>query len=110
MRGPYRLTNSEIDARVTRTAPGAYKLGNSKTTIKYVGRSDVDLNAELKRPHVMKYKYFWYEYATSRRAAFKKECGLYHYHGGDQRKLDNKIHPDRPDGLGWKCPVCKIFG
>ena len=108
MRGPHTLTSSEIDSRVTRTAPGIYKASNSKTAIKYVGRSDSDLNARLKT-HVGVYRYFWYEYATSRRAAFQKECTLWHHYGGAHGGLDNINHPARPAGSGWKCPVCSIF-
>ncbi|TET37235.1 MAG: hypothetical protein E3J65_06785 [Dehalococcoidia bacterium] len=108
MRGPFLLNSRTIDLRVKRTAPGTYKASNSKTAVKYVGRSDSNLNAELKT-HVNRYKYFWYEYATSLKAAFEKECSLYHYHGGAQGKLDNKNHPGRPAGYHWKCPRCSMF-
>ena len=110
MNGPFLLNSATIDLRVKRTAPGTYKASNSKTTVKYVGRSDSDLNAELKSAHVIRYKYFWYEYATSAIDAFKKECGLYHRNGGEQGKLDNKNHPGRPEDYHGKCPICKKFG
>jgi len=108
MNGPFTLNSATIDLRAERTAPGTYKASNSKTAVKYVGRSDVDVNARLK-DHVGVYRYFWYEYATSPRAAFQKECTLWHHHGGAQGRLDNINHPARPAGSGWKCPVCSIF-
>ncbi len=52
-----------------------------------------------------KYKHFKFSYATSPKAAFEKECKNYHDFGGSE-KLDNKQHPERPDGTNWECPVC----
>ena len=42
------------------------------------------------------------------KAAFEKECQNYHDFGGS-KKLDNKIHPDRPKDKDYECPVCDIF-
>ena len=109
MKGPYTLNTHQIDQVVTRTSAGAYLLSHSKNRVRYVGRSDSDLNARLKR-WVGNYRYFWFEYATSRKAAFEKECNLYHHHGGAQGKLGNDKHPQRPAGTNWKCSVCKIYG
>lgn len=110
MEGPYKFTSSEIDRVITRTSPGNYALGHSNDTfsVSYVGRSDNDVNQELKAKLSTKYKDFKYSYATSPKAAFEKECHNYHDFGGSA-KLDNKIHPSRPAGTGWKCPVCTIF-
>ena len=69
-----------------------------------MGRSDKDLNDRLK-DHIGEYGRFKFEYYGSAKAAFEKECHLYH----DFTPQDNKIHPDRPDGSNWKCPVCDIF-
>ena len=47
MNGPYDLTNDQIDKQVTKTSPGNYALGYSEDKtffVKYVGRSDTDLN------------------------------------------------------------------
>lgn len=111
MEGPHDFTSSEIDRVVTRTSPGNYGLGYSNDTfiVKYVGRSDTDLNKELKARLTSKYKHFKDSYATSPKAAFEKECHNYHDFGGKE-KLDNEMHPSRPAGMGWKCPVCNIFG
>ena len=112
MEGPYIFTSSEINRVVTRTSPGNYALGykntDGKLIVQYVGRSDVDVNEELKARLDDRYKRFKYSYATSPKAAFEKECRNYHDFGGS-KELDNKIHPSRPAGSGWKCPVCNIF-
>jgi hypothetical protein len=112
MKGPYALTKSKIDEVVTRTSAGNYALGytNDKGAFipRYVGRSDSDVNAELKSKVSTKHKQFKFSYATSPKAAFEKECRNYHDFGGKD-KLDNDIHPARPAGTDWKCPVCKIF-
>jgi len=75
--------------------------------VRYVGRSDTDVNSRL-RSWVGKdsrYKQFKYSYATSSKEAFEKECKNYHDFGGSE-SLDNKDHPQRPEGTNWKCPVC----
>jgi hypothetical protein len=101
--GPYLLTAETIDDVVTQTSPGTYALDRSDDnvfTVHRVGRSDSDLNARLKNYVGGKYKYFKFGYSMSARAAFNKECTMYH----DFNPPDNAIHPDRPDGTNWKCP------
>ena len=44
-----------------------------------------------------------FSYASCPKAAFEKKCKNYH-DLGESEKLDNKSHPDRPTGSGWKCP------
>jgi hypothetical protein len=110
MKGPYKLSVQNIDRAVSRISPGNYALGYSsddKFIVKYIGRSDSDVNQRLKQ-HVDEYSSFKYSYASSPYDAFKKECVNYHDFG-EAKKLDNKNHPDRPDGSGWKCPICDIF-
>jgi len=113
MKGPYVFTSEKIDEVVTRTSFGNYALGYTKNdgekfVVKYVGRSDTDLNQELKARLSSKHKKFKYSYATSPKAAFEKECRNYHDFG-ESEELDNEYHPDRPNGTNWKCPVCDIF-
>ncbi len=74
----------------------------------YVGRSDTDLNGELKSKLSDRQKKFKYSYATSPKVAFEKECRNYHDFG-ESAKLDNKYHPAYPHGTNWKCPACNIF-
>jgi len=113
LEGPYELTDEKIDKIVTLTSPGAYALGKSEdgkllTSLKYVGRSDDDVNDRL-HDWVRNYPHFKFGYFDSPKAAFEKECRLWHTFGGPEGKLDNEKHPDRPDGSGWQCPVCDIF-
>src|SRR5260221_10165375 len=107
LRGPWQLAVGNIDMAVSKTSPGAYALGHSDGStfyISYVGRSDGNVNKRLK-DHVGKYQHFKYEYFPSPKAAFDKECELFHAFG--ETALDNKVHPDRPENSGWKCPFCK---
>ncbi len=107
--GPWSLTNEGIDRAVTETSPGAYALGRTGDSgtflIGYVGRADDDLNGRLKR-HVGNYNQFKAAYYPSAKDAFEKECQLYHDFGGAEGKLDNEIHPAKPQGMNHKCPVC----
>ncbi len=108
MTGPFALNTSTIDSQVTKTSPGNYALGYMRDTtfiVQYVGRSDTDLNDRIGDYVDTKYKKFKYSYATSPKAAFEKECQNFHDFGGSA-KLDNDIHPARPNSASWKCPVC----
>jgi len=111
MNGPYDSSNEEVDRVITKTSAGNYALGytNDEGTfiVKYVGRSDDDVNDRIK-DWVDEYKKFKYSYASSSKAAFEKECKNYHDFGGSE-SLDNKIHPDRSDNTDWKCPICDIY-
>ena len=108
LRGSFSLDAETIDDQVTEVSPGVYALGLKKGNIfhvHFVGRSDVDINAELKK-HVGKYDRFKFEYYDSPEAAFLKECDLYHAFRGPEGKLDNKTHPDREQGTAGACPKC----
>lgn len=111
MEGPYELTTDMIDECVTRKSCGNYALGvvsNSSFSVRYVGRSDDDLNARLKSwvAKSSRYSHFKFSYASSPKEAFEKECR--NYHDFDSGKLDNEKHPERPDNTDWKCPVCGL--
>ena len=108
LRGSYRLEKWTIDHQVTRTSPGAYALGRTRNDvfeISYVGRSDDDVRGRLLQ-WIGSYAEFKYEYYPSAKAAFEKECHLWHDFGGDLNKLDNERHPARPAGTTWQCPRC----
>jgi len=111
MKGSYALTVDAIDREVTTTSPGNYGLGYTSSDgtfiVKYVGRSDSDVNGRLKN-WVGSYERFKFSYASSAKAAFEKECHNYHDFG-ENEELDNKDHPRRPSGSGWRCPACPIF-
>lgn len=111
--GPYSLTEQGIDYNVTRTSPGVYVLGHTREDdafiVKYVGRSDDDLNDRLKQWVGKGYHEFKFGYSDSPKAAFEKECTIYHDFGGPKGDLDNKKHPQRPEGSNWQCPKCDVF-
>jgi hypothetical protein len=104
--GSFALTNSEIDKNVERRI-GSYALGylNDENTfiVNYVGRSDRDLNGRLK-DWVGDYKRFKYRHYDTKKAAFEKECQMFHDFGGT-KSLDNDVHPARPEGTNYDCPV-----
>ena len=107
LRGSFPLTEEGISSNVGSVSPGAYALGSRKGStfhISYVGRADSDVARRL-RDHIGNYERFKYEYYGSPKAAFEKECHLYH----DINPPENAIHPDRPDGSNWTCPVCANF-
>jgi len=84
-------------------------LGSVTYIVHYVGRSDNDVNSRLK-DHVGEYPKFKFDYFDSPKAAFEKECDIWHDFGGSEGKLGNKAHPDKPEVTDWKCPRCNISG
>lgn len=112
LNGPYTLSEETINKVVTQTSPGIYVLGHSENNtfyVKYVGRSDNDVSSRLK-DWIGKYSQFKFGYFGSPKAAFDKECMIYHDFGGPIGQLDNKIHPQRPENTDWQCPKCNVFG
>ena len=111
MNGPYPLNQQKIDEIVTQKSLGNYALGyetETKFIVKYVGRSDHNVNERLHDWENSEYKEFKFSYASSAKKAFEKECKNYHDFG-ESKDLDNDRHPDRSN-VEWKCPVCNIFG
>ena len=106
LKGPHALTEKNIDAKVDASI-GAYALGTKNDrgglTVSYVGRSDTDLNRRLK-DWVGDYNDFKYDHFTTKRAAFEKECRMFHDFGGT-KSLVNDVHPARPSGTSYDCPV-----
>lgn len=74
----------------------------------YVGRSDTDLQREIKQQmktdRAKGCTHFMYSYASSKKEAFEKECRNYHDFG-ESDHLHNEYHPDKPDRTDYKCPV-----
>lgn len=120
MNGPFDFNNESIDNTVTDASVGNYALGTvDKNTdnfhVTFVGRSDSDLKDKLKQ-HLNETKNtgsrfetkntsFKYSYAVSPKDAFEKECSNYHDFVMS-KKLSNKTHPEKPDDMDWKCPIC----
>lgn len=112
MHGAYELKLEKIDQVVTDTSLGNYALGYTSGDVfyvRYVGRSDTDVNNRLKSwvGKNKRYVHFMFSYAKSLGEAFGKECQNYHDFGGKE-KLDNENHPQCPEGTNWKCPVCGV--
>ena len=108
LHGPFSLTPSGVSDNVKGIGPGAYALGKTELDgfhIAYIGRSDDDLANRLQQHTPEHYLQFKYGFFPSPKAAFEKECHLYH----DFSPPDNKIHPARPKNANWSCPVCAIF-
>lgn len=96
---PYPLSNDVIEDVVEPGCPGVYVLygfdNSGRSAPRYVGRADRDLRARL-RDWLGDSRYMWFvfAYASSPKKAYEEECHLYH----QLQPLDNRIHPDRPNG------------
>jgi len=99
--GPYPINS--IDFYVTQVFPGVYILSRDGRTAAYVGRSDTDVANRIKQSAMggCGYTSFWFEYATSSRDAYLKECEYYHKYNPP----DDTNHPATPFGANWRCPV-----
>ena len=110
------LGPARIDQYVKKRSKGVYVLTLVREQpILYVGRSDKDnLNERLKDHRTntspsknQQYAYFKFKITSSEKEAYEDECRLWHEHGAPPP--DNMIHPDKPDGTTYSCPVtgCK---
>ncbi len=115
MNGPFALTRVCINEVVTKISAGVYALGYvnqaGNFVIRYIGRSDSNLNERLNQWVDAKKEYLQFkaEYSLSAVAAFKRECNLYHVFEGHNGKLDNDIHPDRSKNDLSVCDGCYLF-
>jgi hypothetical protein len=107
---PFALDRGNVDQYVGNNI-GAFTLGaaneRGEFVPRYVGRSDTDVNQQLKS-WIGRYQQFEYRHFLSTRAAFEKECRLFHDLGGTER-LDNTAHPARPAASDWVCPHCSAY-
>lgn len=95
-KGPHTLTTHNVRRRVDEDEHGIYMLYNTwGGPPRYVGRSHgKNLSGRLqKRAREDDYRYFKYEYASSKARAFEHEANLWHRHGST---IENAKHPDRP--------------
>lgn len=109
MNGPYPLTKEDVDQRIPVGSIGNYAYGYKNIDgifiVKYVGRSDNDLNDRVKHG-IGQYKLYKFCIAKNSKEAYEKECKNYHDFGGMEGILDNDIHPDKPDNTDYECPYC----
>jgi hypothetical protein len=97
MKGPFDLSKVKINEAIEGKSPGNYALGyisEHAFIVKYIGRSDDDLNNSLKS-WVGKYPKFKWSYARSAKEAYEKELQNFHDFGG-LKLLDNKHEPVKP--------------
>jgi hypothetical protein len=108
MKSSYVLTQKSVDYEITKISAGNFALGYETKSglfvVEYYGRSDTDLNHEIKK-HIDRYERFKFFYASSPKSAFVKECK--NYHAFDKNKIDNKTHPEKPENTDYTCPYCK---
>lgn len=105
MKGPYPLNPTNIQENVDGET-GVFLLYRSRDgPVRKVG-STKDLARRL-RDYADDYRYFKVEPKDNITQAYKREASLYHYHGGEDGKLDNDQHPARPHKQ-IKCPSCGI--
>lgn len=112
LQGPFPYDQKTINSVIPNGVIGNYILGNLDENgdfqVLYVGRSDSDLRGRIGHK-IGKYSHFCYSIAQSPREAYNQECLLWHTNGGDEEKLDNKIHPDKPDGDDEaECFICRM--
>lgn len=113
MLGPFALTDNEVSKRVPENVMGNYAFLQKKWLtdeylVRYVGRSDSDLKKEIKQQmktdRAKSCAHFMFSIAKSKKEAFEKECRNYHDFG-ECDCLNNDIHPAKPAGTKYKCPV-----
>lgn len=113
MRGPFDLDEATINRTIPATTPGNFAIGyvkeNGAFVTRFVGRSDSDVAAELRRHETDSSTKFKWSSAPSVLAAFEKQCRNFHDFGG-YNALENEDHPEPPNGMNWKCPFCDELG
>ena len=106
--GPYNLTYDDLQTVVPEGMCGTYALGhvdNRQTfRVERVGREEKDLRRCL-RGLIGSSIGFKFAPMSSPKTAFEHECELFHR----LRPPGNFIHPERPAGTDWNCPVCFQF-
>ena len=113
MLGPFALTDIDVNKRVPENVMGNYAFGyidkeDGAFVVCCVGRSDFDLKKEIKQQMrndcAKGCTHFMFSIAKSKKEAFEKECRNYHDFG-ECDCLNNDIHPAKPAGTEYKCPV-----
>ena len=105
----YELTYDNINDNIEIGRIGNYAFGYlndvGRFVVRYVGRSDTDLNdrikhgiRDMKADPTLRYERFKFSYADSALEAYEKECRNYHDFGGDEGLLKNDDHPAKPHG------------
>jgi hypothetical protein len=99
---PNALGSSMRYTGANMATPGVY-VYKRNGRVAYIGRSDSDVEAR----ESASFRAARYDLTvaihprTSALQAYRTECRLYHKHN----PIDNSIHPRRPSGSNWRCPV-----
>ena len=105
----FRFQPEVIDRVVEAGHPGNYVLGEKDDTgefyPKFIGRSDTDLNTELKSKFGMLAYTFFKSSLGNPKAAYDLECAQYH---SFKSQLDNKDHPASPASSNLTCFLCGL--
>lgn len=104
LRGPYPLDYEAIAHNVP-PSTGVFVLGYSAPDGRFcttqVTRADENLRTTL-LGQLGREKQFKYLRSPTTEAAFHAECQLFH----TLSPMRTKLHPARPPGSSWVCPVC----
>ena len=108
---PFPLTDAAIDNVVPKGSPGTYLVGRMNATGEFVyvkvGRDDVCVNTRLhsyvNNAEFAKWQFFKFHLFATPSEAFEEESRVFHKDRGPK----NEIHPARPDGDNYHCPVDK---
>lgn len=105
--GVFRFEQIVIERVIKPGTSGNYALGEKNEAgefiVRMVGRSDVDLRAELtSKLATNKYPYFKFS-ESSPPAAFEMECAHFHTL---RPQIVNRVHPVPPQGTEMKCFLC----
>jgi len=109
LEGPYLLNFDRIASVVTPRRAGVFALGynggGEAFYVNYIGRSDANLRQRL-LDLIGSDVSFKFAVSANARAAFMRECELFHAF----RPRGNRLHPSRPPASGWTCPNCSLLG
>jgi hypothetical protein len=95
--GPFALTPEDLTTRIPAKTKGAFVLitvHEGDPYVRYVGRSDDDLEKELQK-WVGRYDQYAFSVADDDVVAFLQECDAFHDYGG-LVDLANVLHPSPP--------------
>ncbi len=101
-----RSLDIDTVAHYVRPHAGVYMLFNSEDgPPRYVGRATKLYDRLLQHARNGDYRLFTFDYLTSPRQCFDRECALFHRH---QATISNQNHPAADPGSRWRCPICGV--
>lgn len=103
--GPYDLSFDSLERALPKRRIGVFAIGHIDPAgifrVQRVGRDQSDVQERL-RGFIGSGNKFKYALAGTAFEAFELECELFH----KLKPPSNIMHPDRPQGSGWKCRHC----